>query len=52
MAQKILGCLDLPARTPPLGSAPVESVGQDRESCDEDPPWPLDQTPPDGYGTQ
>ncbi len=52
VARKILECLELPARAPPLGSAPGESVGQDRDSWDEDPPWAFDQTPLDGYGTE
>lgn len=50
VARKILECLDLPARAPPLGSAPDESAWHESESWDEDPPWAFDQTP-DGDGT-
>jgi hypothetical protein len=51
VARKILECLDLPARAPPLLPAPDESAWQESESWDEDPPWTFDQTPPDEDGT-
>ena len=47
VARKILACLDLPARAPPLGSARVESEGHESESWDDDSPWTFDQTPLD-----
>jgi hypothetical protein len=46
VARKILDCLDLPARAPPLLPAPDGSAGQEIESSDEEPPWAFDQTPP------
>ena len=53
MASKILACLDLPARAPPLGPGSGESagLGRDPEAWAEDPPWTFDQTPPDGDDT-
>jgi hypothetical protein len=48
VACKILDCLGLPARGPPLGAAPGPSVDTDHESWGEDPPWDFDQTPPAG----
>ncbi len=47
VARKILECLDLPARAPPLGSALGEPACHEGESWDEDAPWEFDQTPPD-----
>ena len=47
VARKILACLDLPARAPPLGSARVESNGHESESWDDDPTWTFDQRPLD-----
>jgi hypothetical protein len=51
VARKILACLDLPARAPPLGPAAGESVGgrRDHEPWDGDPPGAFDQTRPDDY---
>jgi len=46
VACKILGCLGLPARGPPLAAAPGASVDSAHESWDEDPSWDFDQTPP------
>jgi hypothetical protein len=43
VARKILACLDLPARAPPLQSARVESDGHESESWDDNPPWTFDQ---------
>lgn len=51
VARKILECLDLPARAPPLSPAPEESAWHDSESGDEEPPWAFDQTTPDADGT-
>jgi hypothetical protein len=45
VARRILGCLDLPARAPPL-RAPRVSFGKGHGSLEEDPPWDFDQTPP------
>ena len=48
VARKILACLDLPARAPPLGSASGESLefGHDREPWTDEPAWTFDQTTP------
>ena len=51
VARKILECLDLPARAPPLSPAPEASGGHESETWGEQPPWTFDQTPPDGDGT-
>ena len=51
VARKILECLDLPARAPPLSPAPDASTGQETDSWGEEPPWAFDQTPPDEDGT-
>ena len=51
VARKILECLDLPARAPPLGPVSDESVWHESESWDEDAPEAFDQTPPDGDET-
>ncbi len=48
VARRILECLDLPARAPPLGAVLRVSVGDDHGSSEEDPPWDFDQTPPAG----
>ena len=45
VARKILGCLGLPARGPPLGAA---SVNPDHEPWDEESLWDFDQAPPGG----
>ena len=57
VARKILACLDLPARAPPLGPASDESFGpasgepfgpaHGSEAWAEHPPWTFDQSPPD-----
>ena len=51
VARKILECLDLPARAPPLSPAPSTSAGYEAESSGEEPAWVFDQTPPDEDGT-
>ena len=51
VARKILECLDLPARAPPLSPAPDASARQVGESWGEEAPWAFDQTPPDEDGT-
>jgi hypothetical protein len=48
VARKILGCLGLPARGPPLGAAPCASVDMDHDSWDEESLWDFDQAPPGG----
>ncbi len=47
VARKILACLDLPARAPPLGPAQIESDGRESESWNDDLPWTFDQRRPD-----
>jgi len=50
LARKILACLDLPARAPPLlPAAPDASVGHETGSWGE-PAWELDQAAPDRDG--
>lgn len=51
VARKILECLELPPRAPPLGPVSDESAGRESEPWDEVPPWAFDQTPPDGDDT-
>ena len=51
VARKILECLDLPARAPPLGPVSHDLAQHGSESCDEDAPWAFDQTPPDSDDT-
>ena len=48
VARKILRCLELPARAPPLGALPGAPVDPDQESCDEESLWYFDQTLPGG----
>jgi hypothetical protein len=48
VARKILGCLGLPARGPPLGAAPGESVDFDHDSWNEESLWDFDRGPPGG----
>ena len=50
VVRKILECLDLPARAPPLVlvPAPDASAWNGAESWGAQPPWAFDQTPPDG----
>ena len=50
VARKILACLDLPARAPPLVPAPSASAGRDDEPSGGAPAWELDQTGPDEDG--
>jgi len=45
VARKILECLDLPARAPPLSPAPSASPRHEAESSGEEPAWVFDQTP-------
>ncbi len=54
VAQKILECLDLPARAPPLQPAPsTVSLGPETDFADqEQQSWEFDQTLPDEDGTQ
>jgi hypothetical protein len=42
--RKILDCLGLPARGPPLGAAPGAPLDPYHESWGEDPPWDFDRT--------
>jgi len=53
VARKILECLDLPARAPPLEPAPsTVSLGAEADFADqEQQSWEFDQTPPDADGT-
>jgi hypothetical protein len=51
VARKILECLDLPARAPPLLPAPEASTWHEGEPWGEEPPWAFDQTPSDADGT-
>jgi Putative transposase/Transposase zinc-binding domain len=50
VARKILACLDLPARAPPLVPAPSASGGHFDEFSGDEPAWAFDQTPPDEEG--
>jgi hypothetical protein len=51
VARKILDCLGLPARAPPLAPVPPdEPAPHEREAWDEDAAWAFDQTPPDDDG--
>jgi hypothetical protein len=50
IARKILACLDLPARAPPLGPAPSSSDGRGDELSGGEPAWEFDQTAPDEDG--
>jgi hypothetical protein len=53
VARKILECLDLPARAPPLEAAPSSAaLGPETDFDDqEQQTWEFDQTPPDADGT-
>ena len=51
VTRKILECLDLPARAPPLSPAPDASGWHESETWGKEPPWAFDQRPPDGDGT-
>jgi hypothetical protein len=52
VARKILECLDLPARAPPLKPAPsTVSLGSEADFADQEQSWEFDQTPPDTDGT-
>jgi len=50
VARKILACLDLPARAPPLSPAADAPASHDSEAWDDDAAWAFDQTPPDDDG--
>ncbi len=53
VARKILECLDLPARAPPLQPArSTVSLGPETDSVDQEQSWEFDQTPPDTDGTE
>jgi hypothetical protein len=49
VARKILACLDLPARAPPLSPASGEPTWQESGAWDA-AAWTFDQTPPDDDG--
>jgi hypothetical protein len=53
VARKILECLDLPARAPPLQPAPSSAaLGAEADFADQDQQsWKFDQTPPDADST-
>ncbi len=53
VARKILECLDLPARAPPLEPAPSSAaLGPETDFADqEQQSWEFDQTPPDADST-
>jgi hypothetical protein len=53
VARKILECLDLPARAPPLEAVPSSaSLGAEAGFYDQkQQSWEFDQTPPDADGT-
>jgi hypothetical protein len=48
VARKILECLGLPARGPPLAAPTGAAVDLDHDSWHEESPWDFDQTPPGG----
>jgi len=51
VARKILECLNLPARAPPLAPAvPQRFSWHDHEFADEEPAWAVDPTDPDPDG--
>ncbi len=50
IARKILECLDLPARAPPLDPAPNPSTWDESDSRGTARAWDFDQTPPDEDG--
>jgi hypothetical protein len=51
VARKILECLDLPARAPPLSPAPDEPAWHESEPWGDDAAWAFDPAPPDDDGT-
>jgi hypothetical protein len=51
VARKILECLKLPARAPPLSPAPDAPVWHESEAWGDDAAWAFDQAPPDDDGT-
>ena len=53
VARKILDCLDLPARAPPLTPAAPsdERVSHESEPWGDNAAWAFDQTPPDDDAT-
>jgi hypothetical protein len=50
VARKILACLDLPARAPPLAPAPSPSAWDEDEPSGGEPAWDLDPSAPDDDG--
>ena len=50
VARKILECLDLPARAPPLRPAPNAPTWHETDAWAEQPAWDFDQTPPGEHG--
>ena len=52
VARKILECLDLPARAPPLEPAPSTVSLRPDFADQEQQSWEFDQTPPDEDGTE
>jgi len=50
VARKILACLDLPARAPPLVPAPSASAWDEDEPSAAEPAWELDPAGPDDDG--
>jgi hypothetical protein len=51
VAHKILACLDLPARAPPLCPASDEPAWHESTICDDEAAWTFDQRPPDDDAT-
>jgi len=53
VARKILECLDLPARAPPLQPASSSvSLWPEIDFADQEQSWEFDQAPPDADGTE
>jgi hypothetical protein len=52
VARKILACLDLPPRAPPVVPAPSPSASDEDEPSGGEPSWELDPSAPadDGIG--
>jgi hypothetical protein len=51
VARKILACLDLPARAPPLSPASDNPTWHESTTCDDEAAWAFDQRPPDDDAT-
>ncbi|HEY5656193.1 MAG TPA: hypothetical protein VIY27_00240 [Myxococcota bacterium] len=51
LARKILACLDLPARAPPISPAPHESAWHESTARNDEAVWASDQRPPDDETT-